>query len=259
MKFLTEKEIRKVAPSVFTQKKAEGLSDKYCHIPTTRVMSDMEALGWGVVKANEVKSRVKQGFQKHLLTFQNPEITITSNDGDTVFPQIVLINSHNGKSKFQFSAGLFRLVCSNGLVIADEEFANLSIRHMGYTFEELQGVMTQIVEKLPLTVEAMNRMRETEMTEDMMIQFATDCAQVRFGKDQLIGVDMVELLNPTRKEDMGNDLWNVFNVVQEKVLAGDFNITTKKGKVRKAREVKNFILDQKINKELYSIALNYMN
>ena len=93
----------------------------------------------------------------------------------------------------------------------------------------------------------------------MMIQFATDCIQTRFTKDQIIGVDMVELLNPTRKEDMGSDLWNVFNVVQEKVLAGDFEYTTNKGKVRKAREVKNFILDQKINKELYQVALNYMN
>ena len=161
MKFLTEKEIRTKAPSVFTQKPAESLSDKYTHIPTTRVISDMEALGWGVVKAQEVHSRVDKGFQKHLLHFQNEEITITSKDGDTVFPQIILMNSHNGKSKFRFSAGLFRLVCSNGLVIADEQFADLSIRHMGYSFEELQETMTQIVEKLPLTVECMNRMRET--------------------------------------------------------------------------------------------------
>ena len=58
--------------------------------------------------------------------------------------------------------------------------------------------MNQIVEKLPLTVECMNRMRETEMTEEMMIQFATDCIQTRFTKDQIIGVDMVELLNTTR-------------------------------------------------------------
>jgi len=259
MKFLKEKEIRKSAPSVFTQTPSREVSSKYTHIPTTRVISDMEVLGWGVVSAQEVRTRKYHGYQKHLLTFRNPEITITGKDGDTVYPQIVVTNSHDGKSSFTFTAGLFRLVCSNGLVIADEEFANMKIRHMGYSFEELQELMKKIVETLPLTVECMNRMRETEMTEDMMIQFATDCIQTRFTKDQIIGVDMVELLNPTRKEDMGSDLWNVFNVVQEKVLAGDFQVTTKKGKIRKAREVKNFILDQKINKELYQVALNYMN
>lgn len=259
MKFLTEKEIRKVAPSVFTQKKAEGLSDKYTHIPTTRVMSDMKLLGWGVVKANEVKSRVKQGFQKHILTFQNPEITITSKDGDKVIPQIILMNSHNGKSKFQFAAGLFRLVCSNGLVIADEEFANLNIRHMGYTFEELQEIMNTIVEKLPLTVECMNRMRETELDRERQIQFALECIETRFDEKNIIKLDIDSVLNPIRKEDYGNDLWSIFNVVQEKVLAGGFDVITTKGKVRKAREIKNFVQDQQINKDLYKVALKYMN
>ena len=105
MKFLSNEEIRESAPSVFQNNQFEGLSEHYTHIPTTRVMSDMEVLGWKVVKADEVKARVRQGFQKHLLTFQNPEVTITSNDGDVVIPQIILMNSHDGKSKFKFAAG----------------------------------------------------------------------------------------------------------------------------------------------------------
>ena len=259
MKFLTEKEIREVAPSVFTQTQSPELSDKYTHIPTTRVMSDMEALGWGVVKANEVKTKKNKGYQKHILTFQNPEITITSKDGDKVIPQIILMNSHNGKSKFRFAAGLFRLVCSNGLVIADEEFANLNIRHMGYTFEELQEIMNTIVEKLPLTVECMNRMRATELDRESQIRFALECIECRFDEKNIIKLDIDSVLNPIRKEDYGNDLWSIFNVVQEKVLAGGFDVISTKGKVRKAREVKNFTQDQQINKDLYTVALKYMN
>ena len=38
---------------------------------------------------------------------------------DTVYPQILLTNSHDGKNAFTFTAGLFRLICENGLVIAD--------------------------------------------------------------------------------------------------------------------------------------------
>ena len=259
MKFLTIEEIRKSAPSVFQENKVEGLSEHYVHIPTTRVISDMEVLGWGVVKAQETNARVRKGFQKHSLTFQNPDIKIISKDGDTVIPQIILMNSHDGKSSFTFAAGLFRLVCSNGLVIADEEFANLKIRHMGYTFEELQKLMNTVIEKLPVTVECMNKMRQTQLSEDEMIQFAMECVQSRLLPGQEVGVDCIELLNPTRDEDKGSDLWSVFNVVQEKVLAGDFQHSNKKGGLRKAREIKNFVKDQQINKELYSIALNYMN
>ena len=259
MKFLSIEEIRENAPSVFQSNQFEGLSDYYTHIPTTRVMTDMEVLGWKVVKADEVKARVRQGFQKHLLTFQNPEVTITSNDGDVVIPQIILMNSHDGKSKFKFAAGLFRVVCSNGLVIADEEFANLEIRHMGYTFEELQQIMTQIVEKLPLTVESMNIMRNTELDREAQIEFAIKCIETRFEEDQVIKLDIDSVLTPIRNEDMGGDLWSVFNVVQEKVLAGGFDVISKKGKVRKAREVKNFVQDQEINKKLYEVALKFMN
>jgi hypothetical protein len=54
--------------------------------------------------------------------FRNDDVVINGEDGDTVFPQILLTNSHDGKNAFQFQAGLYRLVCSNGLVIADTQF-----------------------------------------------------------------------------------------------------------------------------------------
>jgi hypothetical protein len=93
-------------------------------------MDDMAVLGWNVVDAKEIKARKNQGFQKHMLIFANPEIVINGADGDTVFPRILLTNSHDGKNAFTFQAGLFRLVCSNGLVIADEQFSSMKIRHM---------------------------------------------------------------------------------------------------------------------------------
>ena len=40
--------------------------------------------------------------------------------------------SSDGKNAFTFRAGLFRLVCENGLVISTQDFADLKIRHFGY-------------------------------------------------------------------------------------------------------------------------------
>ena len=56
---------------------------------------------------------------------------------------------------------------------------------------------------------------------------------------------MIDLISPTRREDVGNDVWTVFNVVQEKLIQGDFDYISRT-KVRKARKVKNFKQDQKI-------------
>jgi hypothetical protein len=131
---------------------------------------------------------------------------------------------------------------------------------MGYTFEELQEQIKGMVERLPLTVESMNKMKQIEMSQDMAVEFARKAITARFNENEIenISVDINELLHPTRKEDEGTDLWSVFNVVQEKILDGDFNYTFGT-KVRKARKIKNFNQDLKINKELFSIALGYAN
>ncbi|MCX6643581.1 MAG: DUF932 domain-containing protein, partial [Candidatus Bathyarchaeota archaeon] len=100
------------------------MSDKFTHIPTFKVIEDMAKLGWNVVDAKQVKARKEEtrGFQKHLVVFRNNDVVINGADGDTVFPQILLTNSNDGKNAFTFTAGLFRMVCENGLVISTEQF-----------------------------------------------------------------------------------------------------------------------------------------
>ena len=260
--FLTMEQIREQAPSVFTKKGSHETSDKYTHIPTDRIIEDMKLLGWGVVDAKEVKARKNstKGFQKHLLVFRNDEVVINGDDGDTVFPQILLTNSHDGKNSFTFTAGLFRMVCENGLVVSTTEFENMKIRHMGYDFETLQETIKMMVEKLPLTVESMNKLRQTEMEEKQILEFARKALDVRFGENktntQHIKVDLKEFVTPTRQEDYGNDLWSVFNVVQEKIIEGDFEYTFG-SKIRKARRIKNFKQDLELNAKLYDLALEY--
>ena len=258
--FKTDAEIKQIAPSVFTKTAAHNVSEKYTHIPTSKVMDDMRKLGWDVVDAKQVKARKGVGFQKHLIVFRNPDVVINGNDGDTVFPQILLTNSHDGKNAFTFTAGLFRLVCENGLVISTQQFEDVKLRHMGYTFEELQVKIHEMVERLPLTVESMNKMKQIKLEEKQAIKFAKKAIETRFNEDDLknIKIDFNELLTPTRKEDEGKDLWSIFNVVQEKLISGDFGY--KVGvKTRKARRIKNFNQDQKINKELFELALEFAN
>lgn len=258
--FLSTEQIKSKAPSIFTSTAAQGVSDKYTHIPTSNVIDDMDLLGWKVVDAKEVKARKGIGFQKHLLVFRNEDVVINGADGDTVFPQILLTNSHDGKNSFTFTAGLFRMICENGLVVSTEQFEDVKMRHMGYTFEELQEQIKGMVERLPLTVESMNKMKQIEMSQEAALEFARKAVATRFKENEIenISVDINELLTPTRNEDAGSDLWSVFNVVQEKILEGDFNYTFGV-KVRKARKIKNFNQDLKINKELFNLALEYAN
>ena len=259
--FLTTSEIKNKAKSVFTEKAGPGTSEKFTHIPTHKVIEDMAQLGWGVVDAKEVKARVKNsiGFQKHLVVFRNPDVVINGADGDTVFPQILLTNSNDGKNAFTFTAGLFRLVCENGLVISTEQFNDVKMRHMGYTFEELQTQIRAMVEQLPLTVESMNKMKQIQLDEEQAKELAKKALTTRFTEDQIdsVKIDLDLLLEPTRPEDKGNDLWSVFNVIQEKILDGDFMYMSG-ARVRKARKVKNFKQDLDINQKLFAMAAEFI-
>lgn len=256
--FLTESEIKEKAKSIFTTTGAPGTSEKYAHISTNQIIQDMEKLGWGVVDAKEVRARKGDGYQKHLVVFRNNNLFIEGTDGDNVFPQILLTNSHDGKNAFTFTAGLFRLVCENGLVICSKEFENLKIRHYGYDFEELSRVINTMVQSLPLTVESMNRFKQKTLRTEQITEFARRAAEIRFGVEQLqnITIDYNALILPTRPEDRGDDLWSVFNVVQEKLVHGMFEYTSG-SKLRKARKIRNFKQDLDLNAKLYELAVEY--
>jgi hypothetical protein len=242
-------EIKQTAPSVFTTDKAPHLTDKYIQTPTSRVVEDLMNLGWEVTKAQEVKSRKYKGFQKHLIVFRNPEIMIKGENGDDSFPQILLTNSHDGKAAFNFRVGIFRLVCSNGLVISDADFNNVSIRHINYTFETLQSKIGEVIAKLPNLVQKINLFKSTQLTETQMQDFAAKAMQLRTKQR----VNIMDVLNADRPQDAGTDLWVVFNRVQEKLLGGSY----KAGK-RKARSVKNFQKDIELNEQLFELAESYL-
>ena len=242
-------QIKQLAPSVFTTTKAAHLTDKYVQTPTSRVVEDLMNLGWVVTKVQEVKSRKYKGHQKHMVVFRNPNITIKGKDGDDAFPQILLTNSHDGRAAFNFRVGIFRLVCSNGLVIADVDFNNVSIRHINYTFETLQTKIQEIISKLPNLVQKINMFKSTELTEVQMIDFATKAMQLRTKKT----VNIMDVLTPDRSQDKGNDLWVVFNRVQEKLVGGSY-----KAGSRKARSVKNFQKDIQLNEQLFELAESYL-
>lgn len=251
-------------PSIFAKTGAPNTSEKYVHIPTTKVINDLMSLGWEVVNAKEVKARKRVGFQKHLVVLRNSELKIEGKNGDTVFPQLLLTNSNDASNSFKFTAGLFRVICSNGLVVADENFGSLKIRHMGYSFEEVQKVVNQILEMIPLTVESMNKMKNVELNQEKMVELATRALSTRFTEDQLkrFEFDVMDLLNVNRDKDKGNDLWTVFNRVQENLTKGNFRYIdplAKKRKDKKARVIKNFNQDMEVNQKLFSLALDYVS
>lgn len=265
MKYLSKDELQVKCPVAFaTQPTNSAVTDKYVHISTEKVIDDLEKLGWLPVDATQRKARGENTiFSKHMIQFQNPDIKVTASDGDDAYPRILLTNSHDGMTSFQFRVGIFRLVCSNGLVIATDEFESFKIRHKGYTFEELRNVVIQAVEDLPNKVEVMNKMTQRQLTEEEQRKLALDALLIRSGitpgsdeaKEKEYDEETLdEILEARRPQDEGDDLWKTFNRVQEAITQGGFSAALVGAKVRKVRKIKSFEKDTKINQELFKLA-----
>ena len=269
--FMTMDELRQACPLAFKESVTNpNVSDRYVHATTATVIEDIGKLGWKPVQAKQCRpKRNSKGIRSfHMIALQNPDVKIvkTNDDGtETVdtYPRIILTNSHDGFNSFKFMVGLFRLVCSNGLVVSDGEMANMSIRHINYSFEELRRVVAEAIKQVPDIVCKMNTMKNTEVTEEQKREIATEVMKIRkdVGEDEKFDIDeatIMEILNPVREEDKSNDLWTVFNVCQEKLIKGGFSAEGKNKKVRKQRSITSIKKDIDYNQRLWAVAMRYM-
>ena len=259
-----------------------GLSKHYSFVPTMKVVNDLRALGYECVDATQVKARKKStnGYQKHLLTFEHPDYKVDQvkevelADGTTEtqiqpaeeYPQLLLTNSHDGGNSFSLSAGIFRLVCSNGLVIKTEDYGTARLVHKGYSFSAVQKLVKEFEETISEVINKINAMKKVQLTKEQQIQFAKKAALLRFtaksyNEDNIEDVVQIDdLLHAERKEDKGNGLYEVYNRVQESLVKGKYlyassgKVKDADTKVRKGREIKNFKQSISVNKKLSELA-----
>jgi hypothetical protein len=251
---LSTEQIKSRVPSVFTEVKNPRMSEHYVHIPTSRLLNDLTVLGWECIEAVAVKrqkkSAAREGYQKHMLRFRNYNYEIEGG----LFPEIILTNSHEGTSQFVFRAGLYRFVCSNGLVIADAEFGQVKVRHMGYSFEVVKEAAAKILESIPLVVDKIVQLQSIDMTDEQMAEYALAAQNLRWSTSPGY-VDVDSLLEAKRTEDEGNNLWVVYNRIQEKLMNGGYN----NSKGRTVRKVKNFNQQIQLNEDLWKLTEKVIN
>lgn len=269
-KFMTTEELRKVCPMAFhTAPTNPAVSGRYIQANTATVIEDLAKLGWYPVQAKQCRNKKgSSGVRSfHMVAFQNPEIKIVKNldNGEQVvdcYPRIILTNSHDGFNAFKFMVGMFRLVCSNGLVCG-ESLADMSIRHMNYDFEELRKIVATAIEQVPNIVATMNKMREIEVTEEQKIAMATEVVKIRKGVESTEQIEVEqavidEILTPVRAEDNSNDLWTLFNVCQEKMIKGGYNAPTRKSRSRRQKAITSIKKDMEYNQRLWQTATQYL-
>ena len=150
VKPLSNEALFKVAPSIFSESPIETVSDKYAFVPTFKLLDTFRDAGYYPIMASESKVRDEenQGYQKHIIQFRSLENLLRPNAKDE-YEDIVLTNSHNRTSSFIVDLAIFRIVCSNMLVVPSKSFVHTSIVHVGFTQEKVKNAIEEVTSYIP--------------------------------------------------------------------------------------------------------------
>ena len=245
---ITLDQLKSQTPSVFATSPSTKMSDKYVFVPTMDILENFEREGWELASAKQVGRGIHSVHELRLRNGELPKV------GDTLVEAIIR-NSHNGMASFRVSAGLHRLVCSNGLTVPTALSESFNIRHSRFDLDEVKRLTESFAGKLPKIEGSVKRMMEREMTIDEKIEFVRKSVGIRFGQDKVLNeLQIVGLLTPNRDEDQGDDLWTTFNVVQEKYIRGGIETTSQRGRRTKLRGLENIMAVNQVNTKLWTLA-----
>jgi hypothetical protein len=256
---LSNEEIQKVAPSVFSGQAYHKMSSRYATIPTIDVVDALRSAGFQPVKASQSMVRLedKTNFAKHNIRFRSTNLNIT--DKGDFFPEVSLTNSFDGSSSYILNLAMMVVRCLNGLVVADSFVNAVRIRHVGDILNRVVLDTNDLISNAPKLAETVKLWKTITLSAPEQMALATSAHTLRFDEGSRLAVAITpdQMLKPRRYDDNGNSLWDVFNRVQEGSVRGGLrgldNGGTEVRRVR-TREVKGIDQSTKLNKALWSLA-----
>ena len=126
-------------------------------------------------------------------------------------------------------------------MIAHVDFATERFKHIQVDYNNLVNKINLFGNKVNKVLDKFNELKQYTLNNELITSFAREAALLRFAPvDDNSKVE--DLLRVSRLEDEGNNLWAVYNRIQE-------NLT---------HDIKNPDMDIKLNQQLFALAESYI-
>ncbi len=229
------------------------LSEKYMFLDSKKVVQDMADLGFEVAGFRFPKARTTEGhYSMHEIDFRLPQhIGADAKKVGQEVPRVLFLNSYDGSRKAQLMAGVFRLVCSNGLV-AGEAFTKQKFIHMGNYQEDLIKAIRDSAETTKNIFDRIEGYKGIRLDHGVYLELAREGAALRY-PENTIDIDPEVILMPRRREDMQTDLWTTFNRIQENLVRGGIPGIDTQGRVKQVSQLNNIEKSNKFNAALWDL------
>lgn len=214
----------------------QKIKQKDFYIPTLDVVQKLQNEGWEIQGVDEARARNRK-IVSNYVQMQHPDFAVKNSKGqDEAIASLTISNSCSGNKPLQLDLGAYRQICSNGLVAFDAASESSKIKHTRINAKDLDLFIFNLSNKSNRMIENINAMKNKNMPYDEIKKLAYSAAKLRFNEDD-DKFDIDALLKVNRIEDESDDVWTVFNRIQE-------NLTY---------DVKNKEEDIELNKQLYEL------
>lgn len=256
--------------SIMADRPSDNTTDKYSFVSTKAVINLLEKNGWGVSSARESRATKHAGFQQHVVRFRKMKDIGRILEVNEIVMEAILSTAHNGTSLWEFGGGFQRCWCDNQCTVSAGTVAEHKIKHVGFTDMKVLDAIDRIAKDMPNIIGKMNDFKQVTLNSNERFIFAMNALDLVFKADKWEKYNKVQsakrLTEYTRPQDRDSNLWNIYNIVQEKFIkGGDFLLTPHQveyyGTYRDgvgggdwSRGIKSINRDLDVNKELWELA-----
>jgi len=251
---LTSLELRRRAPAVFAPSADERTGSAYTFVSTERVLDALGQAGFFPIAVAQTRTRSRSPLHaRHAVRLRRRFETVDLNDS---VPEIILLNSHDGTSAYEVRLGLFRAVCTNGLMVSAGAFPVWRVSHRGDNLDRVVTAAMELAERFGELGAHVQRMERTLLEEPQRLEFASQALTLRFPQGNYGGLHPQQVLEPRRQEDSAWTLWATYNVCQEAILQGGLRRRSPKGRLVRTRPIRAIREDVRINSALWDMAVS---
>jgi hypothetical protein len=232
------------------------VSDRYTFVNTRTLVE--RCMDVGLLPSKHSTCTQERATAKHTVTMRHAKMIEGAKVGQ-VIPEITIMNSADGMSKLKVHGGLYRLVCSNGMVMPMAgATAALVTRHTNVEMAWVEDVLQSAMNAAVQGAEVADALGGIYLSGNQVIDYAKymvsvpDIAGRFYSKTSWNGSDIDNLLERLRPADEENNLWNVMNVVQEKIMRGNFKIEKDSGQIRGVKPLANSIRQVELNQTIWA-------
>lgn len=236
-------------------------ADHFRAVPTATAIQALANDGYVTVQTQGVRSRAGSAYGKHMVRMRHSSAVPTVGDS---LPEIVVLNANDGSSSLRLLAGLYRLVCSNGLIVSTAQIASISIRHSSprLVADSVRDAASDIAARTSLIGSMVAAWQALPMPIVDQEEFAREAMELR-GIPSGSPIRPHQIINARRTEDLAENLWTVFNRVQENLTRAGISATQTRdnGSRRRVslRTVRNVPQTVSFNPQLWELADRYAN